>query len=279
MTWLSRMMGWASASVDDDSALLPPPEINALLPDIPDGEHNLLPRSAWLAPLPVNIPMWQNSNPSPASPEELWVYWGNDEIEHKVLTQPVTPGDRTITVSQIKLSEGSHELRYGVRTSNGEYADSELLTITVDKTPPFLVNEGPLGFPPTVVNGGVTEQYLKDNNDEVLAEVPDYLLPKPGDVLTWYWSTSPTGSDIAGSKTLVLADIGQPIKLSFAGQLIRDSGDGARYGFYRVEDRSGNDSPRSLAVQLQVSAQPIPRVSSKTMDGFIWICATVTTSD
>lgn len=259
MTWLSRIMGWASASADD-STLLPPPEINALLPDIPGGEHNLLPRSAWLAPLQVDIPMWQNSDPSPSTPEHLWVYWGTDEVEHKVLTQPVTPGDRVITVLQTKFIEGQHELKYTVRTSNDEESGSEQLSITIDKTPPFLVNEGPLKFPPAVISGGITEQYLNDNNDQVLAEVPDYLSPKPGDVITWYWSSSPTGSEIAGSRTLVLADIGQSIMLPFAGQLIRDRGDGTRYGFYRIEDRSGNDSPRSLAVQLQVSAQPVPRV-------------------
>lgn len=264
MTWLSGLMKQfrlrAFSSTDDESTSLEPPVVPALLPDIPDGEPNLLPRSAWLAPLEVEIPPWLNSNPSAAYPEHLWVYWGSDEIEHKTFTQPVGSADLIIWVPPQRLSEGLHQLSYKAKTSNAEEANSRILTITIDKTPPILVNEGPLIFPPAVVSGGVTEQYLNDNNDQVLAEVPDYLSPKPGDVITWYWSSSPTGSEIAGSRTLVLADIGQPIMLPFAGQLIRDRGDGTRYGFYRIEDRSGNDSPRSLAVQLQVSAQPVPRV-------------------
>jgi hypothetical protein len=119
----------------------------------------------------------------------------------------VGSADLIIWVPPQRLSEGLHQLSYKAKTSNAEEANSRILTITIDKTPPILVNEGPLIFPPAVVSGGVTEQYLNDNNDQVLAEVPDYLSPKPGDVITWYWSSSPTGSEIAGSRTLVLADI------------------------------------------------------------------------
>ncbi|PYD07129.1 hypothetical protein DND36_33165, partial [Pseudomonas savastanoi pv. glycinea] len=67
--WLERIRILFRSASRRKSSLLAPPIIAELLPDVPGGEPNLLPSSAWLAPLRVDFPMWQNSGPSPGDPE------------------------------------------------------------------------------------------------------------------------------------------------------------------------------------------------------------------
>jgi hypothetical protein len=58
--------------------------------------------------------------------------------------------------------------------------------------------------------------------------------------------------------TLELSDIGNPLMLTFSGQMLRDRGNGPRYATYRVRDRAGNESLPSANVRLQVNIQPPP---------------------
>jgi hypothetical protein len=259
LKWLKWFKSRGFGLLRNNRDLLLRPVVSAILEDIPGGEKNLLASSAWLNPLRVDIPLWQHSNPSPEQPEHLTLYWDDGLVEEKSWEHAIPPDELFVMVPQVRLSEGEHRLRYHVMAYNGEESDSDLLTLIIDKTPPILVNEGPLIFPPEVVSGGVTEQYLKANGDQLLAEIPVYQVPKPGDLITWYWSSSPTGSEVAGTTTLALADIGKPLIVSFSGQIIRDGRDGKRYGFYTVKDRAGNLGQRSLAVELQVAVTPVPR--------------------
>jgi hypothetical protein len=74
-------------------------------------------------------------------------------------------------------------------------------------------------------------------------------------MITWYWERSPGGREIAGTKTLALSDIGQPVQVSFAGDLLR-KGNGDFYATYRVRDRAGNESVLSLDEKLGVNIRP-----------------------
>lgn len=94
----------------------------------------------------------------------------------------------------------------------------------------------------------------------MLAEVPAYFSPSPGDLVIWYWSSTPTGSEHTGTLPLVESDIGSTISIAFDKQMVLESGDGIRYVSYKLKDRSGNAGPRALAVSLLVCAQPVPRV-------------------
>ncbi|WP_103364560.1 MULTISPECIES: hypothetical protein [Pseudomonas syringae group] len=258
--WLERIriLFWPASR--RKSSLLAPPIIAELLPDVPGGEPNLLPSSAWLAPLRVDFPMWQNSGPSPGDPEYLRVYWNDMLLEEKIWTEPVQPADLFSMIAQQYLIEGQHRLRYSVETANQVQTESETLVFVIDKTAPVFEDEGALIFPEEIISDGLTAAWLDAHGDTLLAEVPAYFSPSPGDIITWYWSSTPTGSEHTGTLTLEASDIGSAINIAFGRQLILESGDGIRYASYRLKDRSGNAGPRALAVSLLLCAQPVPRV-------------------
>lgn len=239
--------------------LLPPPIVDAVLNDIDGGETNLLPRSVLGAPLRVEIEMWQNSSPSPSDPETLILYWGGDEVESKTWTSDVLPQDLIFLVPVTFLQEGQFEIGYDVTLHTGQPTSAEPLTVTIDKTPPVLGSPSALIFPGEVVSDGVTADYLDNNGDQVLAGVPPYVEAKPGDVIEWYWDETLAENYLAGTKTLLLADVGKPILVPFGGDMIRARGDGQYHAHYRVTDRAGNISLASDTVTLPVDASPIPR--------------------
>ncbi|MDU8544824.1 hypothetical protein [Pseudomonas syringae group sp. J248-6] len=259
-TWIERIRILFRPASWRKSVLLAPPLIAELLPDVPGGEPNLLPSSAWLVPLRVDFPMWQNSEPTPSNPEYLRVYWNDVLLDEKVWTEPVQPVDLFIMIAQQRLGEGRHQLRYSVETANQVQTESETLAFVIDKTAPVFADEGALIFPEEIIRDGLTSAWLDSHGDTVLAEVPAYFLPNPGDLVIWYWSSTPTGSERTGTLTLEESDIGSAINIAFDRQLVLESGDGIRYVSYRLKDRSGNSGPRALAVSLLVCAQPVQRV-------------------
>jgi hypothetical protein len=236
-----------------------PPEVDAALEDIEGGEPNLLPVSVLDSPLEVVVPMWQNSMPTPEFPERIWLFWNELEVDEHEITAPVTEADRTFAVKGLHGVEGTHRLRYRVMTYNEAEVDSQERVLTVDRTPPALATGGSeLVFPQLVVDHGVTAEYLEANSDKVVAGVPDYA-PRPGDMISWYWDTSQNDDDLVDTLKLALADIGRPINLDFAGEMIRARGDGARRARYRVRDRAGNVSSFATYVTLEVQTSLRPR--------------------
>ena len=119
-------------------ALLDPPRIDALLDDIDGGDSNLLPREAWLVPLRIEFPMWNNSAPAPGYPERLVLLWNGSAIGERTWTAPVQPEELFLKVEPLWLTEGRHTLEYQVTIYNSETAASQPLTITIDKTAPVL---------------------------------------------------------------------------------------------------------------------------------------------
>ncbi|QHE96676.1 hypothetical protein ACKUFS_12340 [Pseudomonas cannabina] len=258
--WIERIRILFRPASRRKRMLLAPPVIAELLPDVPGGEPNLLPSSAWLVPLRVDFLMWQNSEPTPVNPEYLRVYWNDVLLEEKVWTEPVQPVDLFIMIEQHYLGEGRHQLRYSVETANQVQTESETLVFFIDKTAPVFEGEGALIFPEEIIRDGLTAAWLDAHGNTVLAEVPAYYSPSPGDLVIWYWSSTPTGSEHTGTLTLEASDLGGAINIAFDRQLILESGDGMRYVSYRLKDRSGNAGPRALAVSLLVCAQPVPSV-------------------
>lgn len=251
----------ARARTSNPARLLPQPKVEAVLDDIVGGEENLLPVSALFNPLRVEFDVWPNSHPK-WGPETLTLFWGNDIVETKTFTtDPIPPDELFIMVPVIKLAEGEHKLRYQVVIWNLEPVDSDILTVTIDKTAPLLntASDAPV-FPDEIIRDGVTARYLDANHDEVLADVPPYLVPKLGDTITWYWSGSPVGLEVVNQETLTLDNIGPPLPpLVFDGDTIRRRGDGERYAHYQVQDRAGNKSQPSARVRLRAAAEPVPR--------------------
>lgn len=237
-----------------------PPIVASLLPDDARwDETGLLPAANASSPLPIEIPAWTH-NWFPGSSTSIRVYWVAALVHEKEwLDEHIPPADLFFDMPQQHLTPGLHELWYELTLTNGDLQDSDWLTVTIDLTPPVLgANQGQLTFDTATV----TEQYLKDNGDELVGRVPPYGLGKPGDVITCYWNTDPfavVNADIVSSRTLYREDIGQPLSVLFSGDMIRTRGDGDRYAFYQLSDRAGNKTAYSLSVRLATQAQPVSR--------------------
>ncbi|AHG43537.1 hypothetical protein N018_09695 [Pseudomonas syringae CC1557] len=245
----------------NQGALLLDPKVSYALDDIPGGEINLLPKSALQFDLEVTFPLWGGSNPVPGSTETVVLMWDDSEVDQRVLSTPIDVKELFAHVPVSKLTEGSHKLLYKVIFPNGnENTSTPSFTVTIDKSPPMLAgSKDPLAFPSDLIGNRVTARYLEAHGNKVPATVPTYDQPKPGDTLFLYWETSPTGSSLAGEKTLTEADMS--LDVEFDGDMIVDSGDGVRYASYEVQDRAENISVLSRTVSLTVDAQPVPLVS------------------
>jgi hypothetical protein len=244
---------------------MPPPEINGLLPDVPDGETNLLPEALTHTDLKVWFTVPENSDPDLAEETvALFVDGSPNALVTRRWNQPIEDSDRYLEVPQawLRSNDGEHLFYYRVTIYNGESADSFDLPMTLDTQRPLLAADSKLIFPSDVLPpNAITAAYLADpaHQDQVLATVPDYSVKKVGDVIIWYWELSPGGREVAGTKTLALSDVGQPVQVSFTGDLLRKA-NGVFYATYRVRDRAANESVLSVDEKLDVNIRPpIPR--------------------
>lgn len=257
----------ASRSIHQiDPSMTAPWTRPAPLPDKLGGETNLLARTAWADPanpLQVEFKPWHPS-PSPEGTERVDVFLDDNEgniIGTRTWTLPMDPDDYFIEITADKLPQGEHQISFIMTNFVGVPARSFPYTITIDKQEPLLNASSRLTFPAEVLPPNrLTARYLDQNNDEVKASLPAYTAPRPWDLITWYWGATPGNLNQGGVIELDDKNFSQPVVLTIQGQLIRDRQDGARYVWYRVQDRAGNQSMRSDPVELDVAATPVPRV-------------------
>lgn len=242
---------------------LPKPEI-VLLPDDPQwDETDLMPVSDPLS-LNVVVPAWEHIPLHPDATTVLILYWTTAATDYPLETRTwdyddhpageIPLAERTFTVPLARLVEGTHEVWYHLNDSYGHLNDSDRTPVTIDLTAPTLgTDSGRLIFDTDTID----QQYLIDNGDAVQAQVPPYTEFKPGDVITWYWSSvpsDPVAADEVGSLTLPRGTT-QPLTLVYPGDTIRDRLDGQRFARYRLRDRAGNPSPFSAPVELKVEVE------------------------
>lgn len=58
---------------------LPAPDVIGVLPAVPGGEENLLPRDAWLRPLRVEFGWWDDPVTLPELADVVQLIWDDDE--------------------------------------------------------------------------------------------------------------------------------------------------------------------------------------------------------
>jgi hypothetical protein len=246
---------------------LPPPDVIGVLPAVPGGEENLLPKDAWLSPLRVEFEWWKDPSPIPAYSDIVQLIWDDDDANpvaqksYEGSNPPTLPPDLWLEVPATKLDEGIHTLRYRLLPWNGSTPqDSASVNLTIDKTPPALATPSRLNFPTQVLPPNtLTARYLEQNNDEVKVGLPAYTSPRPWDCITWYWGETRGNLNQGGVIELDDKNYSQPVVVTIEGQLIRDRKDGLRYAWYEVSDRAGSLSRASDPVELDVAATPIPR--------------------
>jgi hypothetical protein len=246
---------------------LPAPDVIGVLPGIPGGEENLLPKDAWLRPLRVEFKWWQDPVPVPGYYDDVLLIW-DDDLDNPVdkksydnSNYPNPPPDLWLEVPASRLDEGVHTLSYRLLPWNGSTPHTSIrVNVTIDKTAPILATASRLIFPPEVLPPNqITAAYLADpaHQDQVVVTLPDYTPKKVGDVITTYFERSPGGREIADTRTLEPGDINKPVQAFLKGDLLRKSiNNEDYYATYRVRDRAGNETTLSVDEKLSVNIRP-----------------------
>lgn len=255
-----------------DPSMTAPWTVPSPLADVPEGETNLLHRSAWsdpVKPLRVQFKPWYGvplpvpTPPDPPFTETVQVFLDDDEndiVVSRTWTLPMDPDDHFIEISANHLPQGEHTFNFILTNYVGVRARSYPYTVTIDKDAPLLNASSKLIFPPEVLPPNkLTADYLVPE-DKLEVAVPAYLTPKVGDAITWFWDKTSSGTTIGGTKVLTAQDYDKPLSILIEGEWIRSQGDGDRYAWYSVTDRAGNPpNGQSAVVGLDVAAQPVPR--------------------
>ncbi len=238
----------------------PAPVAPAALPDIPGGEPNLMPIRALASPVRIEFTLWAISLPTPDDPESIEVYCNGNKVGEKAWTQPLPESERFVNIPSTHFTEGRLQFHCVGHVYNRTERYSEVLTLTVDKTTPNLgAGNGRLQFP-ELGDNDLTDYFLSTHDDRLQALVPDYVDAAPGDVIIHYWDSKLFENNEVDRWVLTRDDIGKPLQFSYPGDVIRERGDGVRYAQYVIEDRAGNASQVALPLDLNVAAQPVPRV-------------------
>lgn len=240
--------------------VLDAPSAPVALPDIPDGEPGLLPVAHINKPLRIEVPQWPISRPGPTHPETLSLYWDGELVGEKTWYAAIDPDERFIDVpADSLLKEGEFKVSYCVASYNGTTTDSKPLTLTIDRTAPVLGGDrGRLEFP-DLGSQPVTDKFLRDHDEVLRAQLPDYRVFMPGDTIVYYWDDEPLDNTQVGELTLTSVDAGKPVIIEYDGRVIRGRGDGGRYAQYLVRDRAGNESQTAVPKAVTVDAKPVPR--------------------
>lgn len=241
------------------SASLADPRPVGVLDDIEGGQPHLLHSTALGKAVRVEFPQWDNSEPSIGKPEYVELFWNTKSIERKTYTtHPIPPDELYIDVPEDELLERGHTILYKVTSYTDEDYESLPYTLTIDKTSPELGFSSEPLLDPLIIQDGLSAQYLSDHEGVVIAGIPVYSEPAPGDKITAKWCNESSGVFKEVSKTLTKDDYQDAIQLVFDEALIRDMGDGTRTLSYSVFDRAGNESAMSSQVSFLVAVLRAP---------------------
>lgn len=136
----------AAPSPATDTALLVPPTVLDLVPDVEGAPTNVVAFVATYKPLRVEFPLWAHSAPELGT-EYLTLYWNGKEVEKKAFDKPIQPADLYILAPVRLMIEGEHDLHYDVLNYAGELSESRPLTVYIDKTPPCSQMKTSWSFP------------------------------------------------------------------------------------------------------------------------------------
>lgn len=242
-------------TLDSESLSLLPAEVPDALPVLAGEPANLLPTALLAQPVRVRIPRWGESGG--LGQPKVRIYWDGALVHEVTLPSDFTDEQLSFELGSLSLAHGSHQLHYDVKLGNGSVVAGPPLEVNVDLVPPDLALTARLGFPPEVITGEVTDDYLTSHGDQLQATVPLYGGQAPGDRIDWYWDRQLNAGESVQSSRVV--ELSPAMTVSFPAELIRARGDGQRFAHYRITDYAGNTA-RSTTVALAVRATPVPRV-------------------
>ncbi|MBH3411729.1 hypothetical protein [Pseudomonas putida] len=273
-----------STTREERSPYTPPFILDLLLPDIDDGPINLLPFKATYDPLPVHFSKWTFSYPSEEDPERVSMYMapvfdvaGGKTTEGTLVAfrewrEPVKDDELFVEIPPKFLRDGVYRLYYKIKLFNGDETSSEDLLVTIDKIPPYLGRQPVLSYKPALPDAGLTDAYFQNNGNQLVGELPPlkdseippgfegetqpYLDAAVGDVVKWFWSKDPLGSEQVGSLVLNKTHLGKPLQLVFPAEFIRQAGNGPHFPRYDVQDYAGTYVQHSSSVAVTFAGTP-----------------------
>ena len=237
---------------------LNPPRPRELLPNSPNFHQTNLVRSAALAAdLRIDIDVWEPA-PTPNSQHTLRLLLNGELVNTRVFSGVVVPADCFVMLPKDQMYPRVHQLSYTIEDDTGELFPSTPIELTIDNLAPTFSGTDRVVFPYEVEIYGITLDYLNENEDKVLVEIPVWPDLKPGDVVRWYWDRD--NNNGAPDGEIELLTINPPIKVVVTKDVIQANGDGERYMSYKLGDRAGNfTSGYSQRVRVTVDLREIPR--------------------
>ncbi len=257
-----------------ETAALPPPVIDGLLPDLtperPGDQKNLLPRELVAVDLPLLVTYADNGLFS-TTVTGTWNGTGGI-VETRVFPVGTPDQDKIINVPHHALINGVHSLIVTASSSLGSDSSAPF-PLTIDLVPP---NNGSAleGVDFTdEVKAGVTDALLVRDGG-ITGAVPRWTDIARGDRILGYWTRVSGAGTLAETGIVVdehtIDDPALPVTLFVPEAVIRQAGEGTFGLSYRVFDRAGNNAISSTTVQidLYVSTSPPPDFVGKEIEVF-----------
>lgn len=233
-----------------------PAIVPAIIPGDPDG---LLDATQIRESIVVHIPQW---GPNPSLDDELlWLRWASADDPDNVyeLTgQVVPPGSEfplTLTIPRRFYQQGHLLLSYEVENWQLNPVFSKPKPITLDTIAPYAdVNPDALMLAVDII----TDAYLDQNNDQVIATLPDYHDRADGDTAYFFWVKDVPEHPDDVPPALGPIDVNQTREIAITRDVLERIGNGLCYALYALMDKAGNISRLSYYTSARVAVGAVP---------------------
>ncbi|WP_024694123.1 hypothetical protein [Pseudomonas syringae] len=237
-------------------------ELNGALGPIPGDDRNLWPKTQWGKDLTVRVPNSLLLYPY----EVIYFVMDGDELERRVLNDPVTPEDREFVITADKIEdEGVYVFEYQHTNQDGNTNPSSPRSLSVDHLPP---NDNVAGsspeLPQDIIDNGLTLAYL-DANATVDVTIPRSSDITAGDEILLYWGPVGPRQDpdpvvpvarLTVTEAAALPGADRPV-VSLDSDVVKTLKEGLIAVLYRYVDRTGNLGQPSRWQEVHVDLAPL----------------------
>ncbi|MGY2202388.1 hypothetical protein [Pseudomonas gingeri] len=241
--------------VNEDPSAAPPIPTNTLEDVEGDSQTNVVPVSAQLNGLTLDIPLWRNASEFPDEVDTIIAYIGPRAVEIFEFPGPVTDDPVSITLQHPLLQvHGEKEIKYIVTLNGQNPAESDPPTIVfVDAIDPNnRIQPAAIELPMDLPGNTITPEYLSSHNDRITLTIPRPLDSRPGDTWQLRWGPSPTPT-LEGN-----VPVTGPITVDVSTAVISSRGEGDQLIEYVITDRAGNPTRNSFPAVVKVHLSDPP---------------------
>lgn len=224
-------------------------------PSVPEAlePDNLLHVTTLESGMTVSIPEWPRVLPD----DKLEVHWKGNIVHTFDVVDPqdvVFPYTFIVSPNDLK-GDGVFPLFYSVTASSGASDDSDQTFVKIDTSSPNLGNvPEALIFPDDVLSNGLTSEYLEENDDQVIAVVPQYAGMEAGQTVHPSFYNRQLDSVVVTETDVTNGQV--PIIIP--GETVREVGEGEQISTYFLTSRAGFDGLRSAPASVNVLLSPVP---------------------